>query len=179
MISRTGAQALKALAALADLTPGAFAGAGHLARQTGAPENYLGKLLRVLSTHGLLASQKGFGGGFRLARPAGTVTLFDVLQHLEPVARWSGCILGRAECSDQGACALHHRWAGVREAYLDFLRETTIADLQPRGRAPGRAGANARGGGRPTPGLMRRVSRGASRGRRVGPGASSRRPRGR
>ncbi len=133
MISRTGMQALNALAALAELAPGEYLGAGSLARQTGAPGNYLGKLLRVLSAGRLLASQKGFGGGFRLARPATKVTLFDVLRHLEPVERWSGCFLGRARCANRGGCVVHHRWTRVREAYLAFLRNTTIADLRTAG----------------------------------------------
>ncbi len=129
MISKSGMQAVKAVAALAELAPGEHAGAAHLARQTGAPENYLGKLLRVLSNKRLLVSQKGFGGGFRLAKAPTEITLFDVLQHLEPVERWSGCIMGREACSDHGACALHQQWAEVREAYLSFLKRTTIVEL--------------------------------------------------
>jgi Rrf2 family protein len=134
MIYKSGMQAVKAMAALAELRPGEHAGAAQLARQTGAPENYLGKLLRVLSTKRLLVSQKGFGGGFRLAKASTDITLFDILQHLEPVERWSGCIMGRHECNDRDACALHKQWAGVRDAYLSFIKHTTIAELLKQSR---------------------------------------------
>jgi len=96
MISKTAMQALRALRTLANLPAGIALGAGALARRTGAPENYLGKLLRVLSQQALLASRKGFGGGFRLARPAARITLFDVLRHLEPVERWTDCVMGHS-----------------------------------------------------------------------------------
>ncbi len=146
MLSRTGILALKAVAALAELPPGTYAGAGVIARRTGAPENYLGKLLRRLARRGLLASRKGLGGGFRLARLAREISLYDVIERTDHPARWRGCILGRSRCSDRRACRLHRRWAGVREMYLGFLRGTTIADFSPR------AGLRRRRGGAPAGG---------------------------
>jgi Rrf2 family protein len=100
-----------------------------LAEQTGAPPNYLGKLLKTLADVGILESQKGKGGGFRLARDPATVSLWEVVEPIEHVSRWSGCFLGQPRCSDQTACSIHFRWARVRDVYLQFLRETTIADL--------------------------------------------------
>jgi Rrf2 family iron-sulfur cluster assembly transcriptional regulator len=134
VISKSGIQALNAVAVLAELPEGTHLGAAQLARRTGAPENYLGKLLHILARRRLLASQKGFGGGFRLAKPAGSIALMDILQHLEPVERWSGCIMGREECSDHESCALHRQWKGIRDAYLKFLRETSIGDILDRKR---------------------------------------------
>jgi DNA-binding IscR family transcriptional regulator len=42
----------------------------------------------------LVQSQKGIGGGFRLARDPGAISLLDVVEPIEHVSRWSGCILG-------------------------------------------------------------------------------------
>src|SRR5688500_1922427 len=100
MLSKTGLHAVRAVAALAKLPEGAYAGAARLAREIGAPENYLGKLLKALAGEGLLESQKGLGGGFRLARAARDVTLLDVVEPIDHISRWSGCILGRPECSE-------------------------------------------------------------------------------
>jgi Rrf2 family protein len=129
MMSKTGVHALTALAALAKLSNGDYAGAGDLAKTIGAPPNYLGKLLKTLSHEGLLESQKGKGGGFRLARNPATITLLDVMEPVARVSRWTGCFLGRATCSDQDPCALHLRWGKARDAYFQFLSETTVADL--------------------------------------------------
>lgn len=133
MLSRTGIHALRALAVLAELPPGEFRGAMAIADQIGAPQNYLGKLLQQFARDGLLEGRKGFGGGFRLARPAREINLFEVVDPIEQLARWDGCILGRDTCSAEGPCALHERFAAVREAYIDMLKKTTLADLVERG----------------------------------------------
>lgn len=142
MMSRTGIHALTALTALAELAPGAYAGAADIAERISAPRNYLGKLLQRLAETGLLESQKGKGGGFRLARDPHTITLYEVIEPIEHVSRWLGCFLGRAECSDCAPCAVHQRWGKIRDQYLDFLRETTLADLAAR-RPPLSTGATA------------------------------------
>jgi Rrf2 family protein len=141
VLSKSGIQAVKAVAALAELPEGVYAGSAAIARKIGAPENYLGKLLRQLAVRGVLVSRKGLGGGFRLARRPGAISLYDVVEWIDSPARWSGCVLGRGSCRDEDACRLHRRWAGVRDTYLGFLRATTIADVL------GPAGSGRPGGG--------------------------------
>ena len=132
MITKTGRHALTALALLAELSRDAFAGAADVAGQIGAPPNYLGKLLKTLAARGLLESQKGKGGGFRLARSAADISLYDVVEPIEHVSRWNGCFLGRGRCSEESPCAVHQRWGKVRDDYLHFLQHTTVADLARR-----------------------------------------------
>lgn len=134
MISKTGMHAVNAVATLALLSDGRFAGAAEIADRIGAPRNYLGKLLKVLADNGLLDSQKGKGGGFRLSRDAGRISLYEIMEPIDHVSRWGGCFLGRARCSDHTPCALHQRWSTVRRAYIQFLQETTVADVAGRQR---------------------------------------------
>jgi Rrf2 family protein len=133
MLSKTGIHAVRAIVALAKLPDGAYAGAARIAHEIGAPQNYLGKLLKALAEEGLVESQKGLGGGFRLARDAHNIALLDVIEPIEHIRRWSGCILGRPECSDIEPCAIHNRWKAVRDAYLRMLQKTTIAELVAKG----------------------------------------------
>ena len=129
MISKTGIHATLALAFLARLEPGSFAGAAQIAEAVGAPRNYLGKLLKQLAETGLLESQKGFGGGFRLSRAADKITVYDILEPIDRVSKWNGCFLGKTRCSDNSPCSVHRRWSKIRDDYLSFLKETTIADV--------------------------------------------------
>lgn len=140
MITKTAVHALTAVAALAELEHGEYAGAADVADRIGAPRNYLGKLMKTLADEGVLESQKGKGGGFRLARGADSISLFDVMEPIEKVSRWAGCFLGRSRCSDDAPCAVHAGWGGVRDAYLQFLKATTVADLTRR--ADGYRGRN-------------------------------------
>ena len=129
MISKTGVHAALALTMMAHLKQGEFAGTAHIAKEIGAPQNYLGKLLNTLAGEGLLESQKGFGGGFRLARRPNQISLYDIFEPIDKVSRWSGCFMGRGSCTPDNPCAVHSRWKKVREEYLSFLKETTLEDL--------------------------------------------------
>jgi Rrf2 family iron-sulfur cluster assembly transcriptional regulator len=129
MISKTGIHAILALALLAKLKPGEYAGAARIAGTVGAPQNYLGKLLQQLAGEGLVESQKGFGGGFRLARPASRISLYEVVEPLEKVSRWNGCFLGQVKCDGHAPCAVHDRWSKIREKYMSFLHDTTVQEV--------------------------------------------------
>lgn len=128
MFSRTALHAVKAIVALAQ-RPGQNQGAAAIAERVGAPPNYLGKLLQNLATHGLVVSQKGLGGGFRLAKPPEAITLYDVVEPIDHVSRWEGCFLGKGACTPETPCPMHDRWQTVREAYLELLKTTKIAQL--------------------------------------------------
>ncbi len=133
MLSKTGLHAVRAMVALAKLPTGTYAGAARIAQDIGAPPNYLSKLLKTLAEKGLVESQKGLGGGFRLVRDPKHLSLLDVVEPIEHVSRWSGCILGRPECSETDSCAIHDRWKAVRDAYLRMLQRTTLAELVAKG----------------------------------------------
>ncbi|MBF0504620.1 MAG: Rrf2 family transcriptional regulator [Candidatus Omnitrophica bacterium] len=130
MISKTSLQTIKALLELAHLPSGKTEGVGSIARRIRAPQNYLGKVLQRLVKEGVVVSQKGLNGGFRLAQMPAQISLYDVVSSLEDIKRWEGCFMGKSICSGSTACSMHKRWEGVRSAYIDFLKNTTIADLK-------------------------------------------------
>lgn len=132
MLTKSCIHSVRALVVLAELPKGQYRGASAIAEVTSAPANYLGKLLQSLSRQGLVKSQKGLGGGFRLAKRPEKISLFDVVQAIEDLHRWSDCILGLEHCSDKNPCAVHHRWGPVRDAYLRLLKKTYISDLVPK-----------------------------------------------
>jgi len=87
----------------------------------------------LLAREGLVESQKGLGGGFRLARDPREISLFDIVEPIEQVSRWSGCILGRSECSDEKSCPIHEQWKKVRAGYMRMLTATSISQLAAKG----------------------------------------------
>ena len=117
------------MAVLAALPEGAYVGAAHVARKIKAPQNYLSKLLQTLSRQGLVVSQKGLHGGFRLAYAPEEMTLLEVLDPIDRVSDWNGCFLGKQRCSSRNPCAVHRKWEKVRDQYFDFLSNTTIAEI--------------------------------------------------
>jgi len=131
MLSKTALSAVKALASLAGLPAGTYEGAASVARRIGAPQNYLSKQLKALTRTGLVQSQKGLGGGFRLGRDPRQIRLIEVVDPIDSISRWESCFLG-GTCHNNQPCAVHNQWTEVRQSYLDFLRQTTIADLAER-----------------------------------------------
>lgn len=132
MITQTTKHTLAALVFLTEISDRRFTGAKAIAEKVGAPQNYLGKLLKTLADGGLLESQKGKGGGFRLARDAAAILLIEPVELLDHTDRWSKCFWGRKDCLAKTPCPVHDRWGQVCDAYLNFLKETSLADLAGR-----------------------------------------------
>jgi Rrf2 family protein len=126
--------ALRALAHLAsheheDATLGR-----DLADEIGVPAHYLAKVLATLARVGVLAASRGTRGGYRLARPAGEITLIEVVEPFEGKRVRPGCLLRPDRpCRDDGACSAHGAWSQVKTVYSRFLETTTLADIQSGG----------------------------------------------
>ena len=100
-----------------------------LARLAGVPYAYLAKRMPGLVAAGLVSSVRGQGGGIRLARPPGAITLLEISEAVE-ARQWLGrCLLGLANCSDERACPAHEFWKGTRARIEVTLRSTTLADV--------------------------------------------------
>lgn len=124
-----GVRALVALATREAQRPGAAVTRDTLARDEGIPPGFLDDILGLLRTGGIVRSQRGPEGGWRLARPAGDITVADVIRALEgPLASVRG--LRPHELTAEGAPAAQvSLWVAVRAALRSVLEHVTIADL--------------------------------------------------
>lgn len=136
MISRTSEYAIRALAYLGTREGRPWMLSREIAQELGMPPPFLGKVLQTMAAVGILESQRGRGGGFRLMRPPGTVTLFEIVEPIDRLADRKMCVLGQKLCGDEHACPLHHAWKKTRETFLAALRKTTLADVE-RAEFPG------------------------------------------
>jgi Rrf2 family protein len=107
VISQTAEYALRAVVWLA-LNPQKPLTAQQIAEATRVPAGYLAKVLQGLSRAGLLHSQRGLGGGFTLARSPAVLTMWEVVQAVDPRRRITECPLG-FEAHGQDLCALHRQ----------------------------------------------------------------------
>ena len=129
MISKTEEYALRAAVHLARRYEEGSVRSSTLAQVTGIPSNYLSKVLHQLSRHGVVVSERGRGGGFRLSREPSSITLADLLSPFAPQAGRARCLLGREECSDEDPCAAHHHWKHAKRVIGDFFAHTTLGDV--------------------------------------------------
>ncbi|HKV73106.1 MAG TPA: Rrf2 family transcriptional regulator [Gemmatimonadales bacterium] len=129
MLTQASECAIRAACELARAEPGSWVGAGHLARRLHVSPTYLAKILQVLAREGVLASQRGKAGGFKLQHPASRIRLFDLVAPFDELTPGRRCLLGYPVCSDATACPAHDRWKEVGEKIATFFRQTTLAQL--------------------------------------------------
>lgn len=129
LISRSSEYAIRALTHLASHDDGLHRLARDMAQRLGIPAPFLGKVLQPLVARGLLHSQRGRSGGFKLARKPADIRLVDIVEALETLHPADTCLLGQSECKDDGACPLHAYWQATARSFHERLQGTTLADL--------------------------------------------------
>lgn len=127
-MSRTAEHAVRALLYLATHGPDSVK-ASTIARELGAPANYMSKTLHALAGAGILHSRRGPTGGFRLGVAPDRLTLAHIIEVVDDPAPKDMCLVDNSRCSDRSPCALHGRWKKVSNRVWDPLRSTTLADL--------------------------------------------------
>ncbi|HSB12776.1 MAG TPA: Rrf2 family transcriptional regulator [Blastocatellia bacterium] len=129
ILSKATGYGIRALAYLASHSEAGLCGLQEIAQHEHIPPVYLRKVLGELRRHRLLHSVKGIHGGYELARPAETITLWEVFRVLEPDPYLDACILGRGQCNSEASCALHEDWQGVRNALVGLMQTKTISEI--------------------------------------------------
>jgi Rrf2 family protein len=137
-LSQTAEYALRAMAELARPHAEPLRGS-DLSSATQVPPHYLSKVLRRLVNAGLLVSQKGHGGGFVLARPAGEIRFADVLAAVDQAPHSGRCAFGWGSCDAQHPCLLHPAWSRLNDALMSWADRTTLAEVIAQQTETGRA----------------------------------------
>jgi Rrf2 family protein len=129
MVSLTADYALRAMLLLAKPETTRALRADEIADATGAPRNYMAKVLNAIAKAGLVTSARGPTGGFTLAVPAGEISLGRVIELFDTVQLNSRCMLGSGPCDPAHPCRAHDAWQAVNSARRSPFAHTTIADL--------------------------------------------------
>jgi Rrf2 family protein len=93
------------------------------------PERFLPRVMSDLVASGLVVGRRGRSGGYRLARPAEGISLLDIIAAAEPEPDPRTCILRGGPCGVNGHCAVHDAFSGAREAMLERLAATSLAEV--------------------------------------------------
>jgi FeS assembly SUF system regulator len=106
-----------------------------VAQATGVPEPTVAKVLKALSAAGLVASQRGARGGYRLMRPIASISVADVIVAIDGPIAMTACVEGSgASCEASCSCPIRGRWDPVNDAVRDALTGITLADMVPPAR---------------------------------------------
>ena len=127
---RVSAKVDYALRAMLELAAaGGLVKGEQLATAQGIPQKFLESILIDLRHAELVTSRRGVDGGYALGRPAGEITIADVIRAVEgPIATVRG--VRPDDVRYEGvARALAAVWIDLRAAMRGVLEETTLADI--------------------------------------------------
>ncbi|HEY7148372.1 MAG TPA: Rrf2 family transcriptional regulator [Gaiellaceae bacterium] len=103
----------------------------ELAKRTGAPQSVLEQVMPVLRSAGIVRSERGPAGGYRLNKPPEEITLERVVRLFQGQLAPIGYATRRSPDPAPRfvADSLRGAWSEVRDATIDVLERTTFADL--------------------------------------------------
>ena len=112
--------------------------APNIAGATGLPEPTVAKVLKGLASGGLVVSQRGARGGYRLLRPLDEVHVADVIAAIDGPIRLTACVEGSPpSCEARDICSCHGGWDRVNEVVMQALGTISIADIVSARVSPG------------------------------------------
>lgn len=98
---------------------------------------YLEQIFSKLKQCGLVKSVRGPGGGYVLARHAGDIRIFDIVQAVDESVKMTRCDkhLKNAPggCMSTGSrCLTHDLWEGLEHRIYTYLHSISLADVRSR-----------------------------------------------
>ncbi|HYS77603.1 MAG TPA: Rrf2 family transcriptional regulator [Candidatus Dormibacteraeota bacterium] len=100
-----------------------------ISRATAIPETFLSKIFQRLATKGLIRSRRGFRGGFRLARPAGRITLREIVEALQGPIEFHQCLDHLRARGRRHRCHVRRVFRKVQRKVASILEQTTLEDI--------------------------------------------------
>ncbi len=101
-----------------------------IAAAIGIPEPTVAKVLKALTNSGLVISQRGAHGGYRLAKPLSQIPVADVIVAIDGPIALTSCVDGAIGCESQSLCPVAGRWDPVNHAIREALTAITLADME-------------------------------------------------
>jgi Rrf2 family protein len=116
-------------ALLLGVGPDSVATGASIAKSENISPKYLEGILAQLTTSGLLVSERGKKGGYRLARPASSIRMSEIVEALEGEVRPVGCVDDFEACTQGPDCLPRLFWCGLKDAIDGYLESKTLRDV--------------------------------------------------
>jgi FeS assembly SUF system regulator len=103
--------------------------ARDLAERSGLPGPTVSKLLKELARGGLVNSQRGLQGGYRLARDPNAISVAEIVRAVEGPIALTDCNKEHEACGYAGACLVEENWVRINEAVFKALTNISLAEM--------------------------------------------------
>ena len=92
-------------------------------------DKYLRRLMTDLTKAGLIYSTQGRNGGYFFAKDPSDISISEIIDIVEGMDKYTGCILGFKTCDDDNPCSMHIVWSSMRDKLVKTFNETKLSDL--------------------------------------------------
>jgi Rrf2 family protein len=131
MITREADYAIRAVLYLSAQQRGRLVATSELAERMAVPYRFLRRIVQKLVDGRLLEAQRGKGGGVRLRRSCREISLFDVLNTVDPKALCvNACLEDQDICGRSGYCTVRPRLDDLQARLGSELRAITFDALR-------------------------------------------------
>ena len=104
--------------------------ASDLAKKTGLPLPTVSKVLKQLAKSGIVQTRRGATGGYRLANPAGSISIAAIIEAMDgPIALTECAEGGEHNCGVESVCPMSGHWNKVNRAIKRALEDVSLADM--------------------------------------------------
>ena len=128
-ISKLTDYGLVLMAHMAALPSAAHFQAREIAKQTRISLPTVSKLLKLLTKHEFLSSERGAKGGYKLAKLPALITVADFITSLEGPIAITECNMNHAHCKTEKSCAIRAPWQRINKVITTALSGIKLSDL--------------------------------------------------
>ena len=134
LISTKGRYALRILVDMAEHQSEGYITLQEVARRQDISEKYLESIVRELVKGGVVAGQRGKGGGYRLCRAPEQISVGEILRCTEGSLAPVACLTeGAGPCERTARCRTLTFWQGLDEVIRKYVDGCTVADMMQSG----------------------------------------------
>ncbi len=108
---------------------GEVSNAREIAMHTHLTVPTVSKLLKRMTSAGLLKSSRGASGGYQLSRSAKDISVADILYALEAQRGLTECSQDHSNCSLQSVCYVQGNWRLISRAIESALESVSLEEL--------------------------------------------------
>lgn len=137
-ISTKGRYAMRMLTELASYPPGEFVSLKEIAERQDISKKYLEQIVPMLHQKGILRTNRGYKGGYSLAKKPSEITAGDILRATEGTIAPVSCLEQDTNyCQRAGSCSTLFIWNGLFETINNYLDGITLQDILDRKKSDG------------------------------------------
>ena len=129
-MSTKGRYAVMAMIDIGENSAGKPVSLAEIAERQDISQEYLEQLFGKLRRAGLVASARGPGGGYVLARAADEIAMSDVIQAVDEELKVTRCSGDAVDgCVKGQRCGAHDLWSSMGRQLMHFLESVTLEDV--------------------------------------------------